>query len=51
LGIKTIILPLENEKDFTELQAFIREGIQVLFARTYEDVFKIVFPAEESLAR
>lgn len=42
-GITEIILPAENEKDYTELQAFIKQGITVNFARNYEDVFNIVF--------
>ena len=42
-GITKIILPAENEKDYTELQAFIKEGITVYFVRNYEDVFNIVF--------
>lgn len=45
-GVKTVILPFENEKDFTELQDFIKEGITVHFAKTYEDVFCIVFPTK-----
>ena len=43
-GVKVIILPHENLKDFNELQDFIKEGIQVHFVKNYEDVFKIVFP-------
>jgi len=43
-GVKTIILPFENQKDFNELQDFIKEGIQVHFAKNYDDVFKIIFP-------
>merc|ERR1712150_273807 len=43
-GITKIILPFENEKDFTELQDFVKEDIKVYFAKTYEDVFKIIFP-------
>lgn len=43
-GVKTIILPHENQKDFNELQDFIKEGLDIHFAKTYDDVFKIVFP-------
>jgi Lon-like ATP-dependent protease len=43
-GVKTIILPHENQKDFNELQDFIKEGLQVHFAKNYDDVFKIIFP-------
>lgn len=41
-GITKIILPAENEKDYMELQEFIKKGITVYFARNYEDVFNIV---------
>jgi len=39
-------LPFENEKDFTELQNFIKEGVDVHFVKTYDDVFRIIFPDE-----
>ena len=45
-GITKIILPYENEKDFIELQDFIKEGMEVSFAKTYEDIFRIIFPSE-----
>jgi ATP-dependent Lon protease len=37
-------LPFENTKDYIELQDFIKEDIQIHFAKNYEDVFKIIFP-------
>jgi ATP-dependent Lon protease len=43
-GVQTVILPHENQKDFNELQDFIKEGINIHFAKTYDDVFKIIFP-------
>lgn len=43
-GVKIVILPYENTKDFNELQDFIKEGIEVHFAKNYEDIFKIIFP-------
>jgi ATP-dependent Lon protease len=45
-GVKTVILPHENQKDFNELQDFIKEGIDIHFAKTYDDVYKIIFPKE-----
>jgi Lon-like ATP-dependent protease len=41
-GITRIILPFENQKDYNELQDFIKEGLTVHFAKVYDDVFKIV---------
>jgi len=43
LGIKTVILPFDNKRDYDELSASVRRGIKVHFAETFEDVGKIVF--------
>jgi ATP-dependent Lon protease len=42
-NIMELILPAANKKDFEELPAYLREGINVHFARTYRDVFHYVF--------
>uniref|UniRef100_A0A182PSC1 Lon protease homolog, mitochondrial n=1 Tax=Anopheles epiroticus TaxID=199890 RepID=A0A182PSC1_9DIPT len=42
-GVNCIILPEENKKDFTDLPKFITEGLEVHFASTYADVYRIVF--------
>ena len=42
-GVKTVILPAENRKDFDELADFIKEGLHVHFVNHYEDVFKVAF--------
>ncbi|XP_026466181.1 lon protease homolog, mitochondrial isoform X2 [Ctenocephalides felis] len=47
VGVKCIILPEENKKDYTDLPKFITNGLEVHFVSTYEDIYKIVF--EESL--
>jgi ATP-dependent Lon protease len=41
--IMELILPAANKKDFEELPDYLREGINVHFARTYRDVFHYVF--------
>ena len=46
LGIMTLVLPEDNRRDFDELPEFIRAGIDVHFARQYEDVYKVAFPKE-----
>lgn len=43
-GVNCIILPEENKKDFTDLPAFITDGLEVHYAATYADVYRIVFP-------
>ncbi len=47
-GIKTIILPNENVKDYNELQDFIKDGMEIHFAKNYEDVFSIIFPSSNT---
>jgi Lon-like ATP-dependent protease len=44
VGVKCIILPEENKKDYNDLPSFITEGLEVHFVNQYEDVYKIVFP-------
>jgi ATP-dependent Lon protease len=41
--IMELILPQANKRDFDELPDFLREGINVHFARHYRDVFEFVF--------
>lgn len=41
VGIKTVILPGENEKDLTEINNEIKDGIEFVLAKTMEDVLKV----------
>lgn len=43
LGVKTIILPEENRKDFTALASYIRQGLNVHFVSNYSEVSKLIF--------
>ena len=43
-GVKCIILPEENRKDYDDLAKFITDGLEVHFVKQYDDVYKIVFP-------
>nr|XP_018912993.1 PREDICTED: lon protease homolog, mitochondrial-like isoform X1 [Bemisia tabaci] len=43
VGVKTIILPEENRKDFDDLPKFITEGLEVHFVNQYDQVYDIVF--------
>jgi len=45
VGVTTIILPAENRKDYSDLPAFITDGLDVHFARHYSDVFEIALTA------
>ncbi|MDX2470658.1 MAG: endopeptidase La [SAR324 cluster bacterium] len=42
-GLKRIVIPSQNKKDYLELADHIKEKIDVFFAKTYEDVFLIAF--------
>ncbi|KAG1700972.1 hypothetical protein DVH05_011216 [Phytophthora capsici] len=45
-GVKTLILPLGNKRDFDELEEYLREGLDVHFADYYDDVYKVAFEQE-----
>ncbi|REC94319.1 endopeptidase La [Kushneria indalinina] len=42
-AIFELILPQANQRDFDELPDYLKEGMTVNFARTYQDVAKVVF--------
>jgi ATP-dependent Lon protease len=41
--IMELILPYANRRDFEELPDYLREGINIHFARNYREVFEFVF--------
>lgn len=45
-GVTTLILPIANQRDFEELEDYLREDLDVHFADYYEDVFKVAFEQE-----
>ena len=42
-GIKTIVFPSENKRDFDELPDYLKEGLDVHFATDYSDVYDVAF--------
>jgi ATP-dependent Lon protease len=42
--LKTLIFPKDNQRDYDELPAYIKKGIQVHFVEHYEEVFRVAFP-------
>ncbi|XP_008556904.1 lon protease homolog, mitochondrial isoform X1 [Microplitis demolitor] len=48
-GVKCIILPEENKKDFDDLAKYITDGLEVHFASTYQDVYKVCFDDSQQL--
>lgn len=43
VGIKELILPEENRKDYQELPGYLQEGMQVHFANHFDDVARLAF--------
>ena len=42
-GIKCIVFPAENKRDFDELPDYLKEGLDVAFASDYADVYDVAF--------
>ncbi len=43
-GLKTLIFPKENLRDYDELPEYIKKGIEIHFVEHYDEVFHIAFP-------
>ena len=43
-GVRTLIFPAANRHDFEELDSGIKEGLEVHFVETYDEVFAVAFP-------
>lgn len=44
-GLKTLIFPRENLRDYDELADYIKKGIAIHFVDHYDEVFRLAFPA------
>ena len=42
-GVKTVILPADNRKDWDDLTDLIKAEVDIHFAETYDDVYRIAF--------
>ncbi|CAE7946225.1 lon [Symbiodinium sp. KB8] len=42
-GVKTLLLPRQNEADFMELKEYLRAGMTAHFVDHYDDVYKLAF--------
>jgi len=51
VGVSTIILPTENRKDYSDLPAFITDGLDIHFAQNYSDVYEIAMNADGDRTR
>lgn len=43
IGIKELIIPYANQRDYNELPDYIQEGITIHFVKQFSDVVKIIF--------
>lgn len=43
-GLKTLIFPKDNVRDYDELPEYIKKGITIHFVEHYDEVFNIAFP-------
>jgi ATP-dependent Lon protease len=48
-GLKVLIFPKDNIRDYDELPDYIKKGIAIHFVENYDEVFVIAFPKEEDL--
>jgi ATP-dependent Lon protease len=42
-GLRVLIFPEENKKDFQELPDYLKEGLEVHFARDFREVYAVAF--------
>ncbi len=48
-GYSTVIVPHENEKDLKDLPKSVRAGLEIVLAKTMDDVLKVALVADERL--
>lgn len=48
-GLKTLIFPKDNLRDYEELPEYIRKGLTMYFVEHYDEVFRIAFPTKAIL--
>lgn len=42
-GIKCVILPNQNKRDYDEMPEYLKDGLEVFFAEDYETVYEVAF--------
>lgn len=43
-GLKTLIFPKDNQRDYDELPSYIKKGMKVFFVSHYDEVYRVAFP-------
>lgn len=46
-GVTVLVFPAGNKKDVEELPGHLTDGLAIHFAETYDDVYRVAFPAVE----
>ena len=50
-GVRHVIFPKANERDYAELPEILTEDLTAHFAQTYDDVYRVAFGSDEELER
>ena len=50
-GVKTVVLPRDNRKDWDDVPGRIKQGLKVHFVDYYHDIFRIAFPSLKPMER
>jgi ATP-dependent Lon protease len=45
-GVKTLVFPKENKRDFDELPKYLKKGLAVHFVDHYDEVFRVAFSSK-----
>jgi len=45
-GAKVLIFPKDNQRDYDELPAYVKKGMQVHFVQYFDEVYRVAFPAK-----
>lgn len=46
-GVKTLIFPYDNKRDYDELPDYLKKGLDVHFVKYYDEVYAIAFGAQQ----
>lgn len=47
-GVKTIVVPIGNQRDFDELDDYLKQDLDAHFADYYDDVYKVAFETADA---
>ena len=48
-GVRHVVFPKANERDYAELPEILKEGLTPHFATTYDDVYRVAFATDAEL--